>query len=307
MKYKVKVLEIEKLVNVTVSNLFLSKEYLLSLRDCMGFNAKYLTVDNIDSGLTESVMVIYIKKILGIPYVISPQIVYYQPIEYFLPVSKHHNERELKKLKINQIISEYISSKFLKFNGSFSPQIKDVRGFLWKRIKAIPRYTFTINLDNHSQDLLFRKQRSLYRNSLKRNYTYNFVSNIKDFLYLQKQTIIRQDWNFKFDDKKLISLCNSFEKKGLLKQLNILDNSGNIVAVMLYLTFEKDETAYAWLCATSSKEMTFGATLYMYMTLIEVLKGKFKVLDLCGANTDTIARFKASIGAELEVFYYLSL
>jgi len=76
----------------------------------------------------------------------------------------------------------------------------------------------------------------------------------------------------------------------------------------MFCIMDKDNKIfYGWITSTLTSELTYGVSTLLIHSICEHLKKDYDIFDLCGANTDSIARFKASLGAELKVFYRIQL
>ncbi len=290
-----------------ITNVYLYPDFLSLLNEYFKLEAKYLTVRNLTNNQLLAITGSFEKKILGIPSIINPRIVYYQPIETFLPQRKYPNENQLQKLEIYQKISEYYHKYYFKISKNLSPLTSDIRGFLWSGLSSKTLYTYTFDLENYSIDNYFKRQRASLRKAERLPYTFSQHTDIPSYLKLLQGTKQRQDWNFDIDEKVLHDFLTKLTDLMYVKQFNILDSQQRIVSTMFCILDYKNKIAYAWLASTDLKELSNGLSTLIIHQICLYLKSDFKIFDLCGANTDSIARFKASLGADLKVFYRIEL
>lgn len=286
-----------------ITNIFLRPEFIQLLTTHFGYNVKYLYVKNTQLDEVVAVTILIEKRKFGIPYLIIPQFLYYQPIEIFTAPRKNSNENQLQDIEIYREIAAYFSKYFFQINMNLPPEISDIRGFTWNGLKAKPLYTYRFTLNDYSCDNFFRKQRASLRKAQNLNYYFNQEINIDRYFELVKATRERQKWNFRIKDEKLASYIADLLELGLIKQFNICSPEGIIVSTMFCQLDKPNKTAYAWLTTTDINELSNGVSTLLFHSINEYFKQEYDFFDLCGANTETIARFKASLGAELKVFY----
>lgn len=290
-----------------ITNIYLKPQFLQLLTTHFGYNINYLYVKNTQHEQIVAVTILIEKKRLGIPYLIKPQILYYQPIEIFINKRKRANENQLQELEIFQEISAYLTKYFFQINMNLPPEISDIRGFTWSGLKAKPFYTYRFMLNDYDSANFFKSQRGSLRRAMKLNYSFNQDSNIDRYFELAKATKIRQQWDFKINDEKLANFITDLVKLGFVKQFNICTPERSVVSTMFCLLDQTNRTAYGWLTTTAIEEFSNGVSTLLFHSICEQLKEEYDIFDLCGANTDSIARFKASMGAELQVFYNIQL
>lgn len=305
------VVKTHKLANLPdknrISNIFLRPEYLALVHKYFNLDVKYLVVTNSDLDEIVAITLSFEKKILGIPSLTNPKILYYQPIELFVSERKNHNENQLQELEIYKKISEYYNKYYFKVEKNLSPEIEDVRGFVWSGMSATPFYTYRLNLNNYTPDNFFRKQRASLRKAQKLAYEFNQDVDIESFLRLVKGTKDRQDWNFDYNNKILYEYIKELIELGLVQQFSITNQEGIVVSTMFCLMDKINKISYAWFTSTDVNELSNGVSTLLFHSISIYLQNEYDIFDLCGANTETIARFKASMGAQLKVFYRIKL
>jgi hypothetical protein len=308
MNISVKCVHIDEINNYCQPSVVLiQKEYLQLLSRHFKFKIKYLIALNTDSGQTLSAMAIFEKYIIRIANIISPQITYYQALEYFFPLKKNSNQNELTKLNINKAIASYIHKHFLKVDFNLYPQCKDPRGFQWSGFNIKPLFTYTQILRDYSSEQLFKNQRTSLRKAFSMNYMFSKEARVDEFLQLTSHTKQRSNWNFSIKNDQLSNFINSLIKAGIAEQFCVFRNNNELVASVILLQDKNHKISYAWLATTLPEEMKNGVTPFLYDRLFNYLKDDYELLDLCGANTESIARFKTSLGTKLETFFKVSL
>lgn len=290
-----------------ITNVFLKPEFLNLLTKFFNLDVKYLVVKNLQLQEVVAVSVSIEKKILGIPSLINPKILYYQPVEVFASVRKNQNENNLQQLEIFQKISEYYHKYYFKIEKNLPPEIEDIRGFLWSGLTATPFYTYRLNLNDYSSECFFRKQRAALRKAQNLSYEFTQDIDIDSFMELVQGTKERQEWNFDYKDEVLRKYLNELLELGFVKQFSIKNQEGRIVSTMFCQMDKINKVSYAWFTSTDVNELSNGVSTLLFHSISEYLKTEYVTFDLCGANTETIARFKASLGAQLKVFYRIKL
>lgn len=290
-----------------ISNVYLLPDFLVLLNKYFKLEAKYLVVKNNTTQEIVGITASFEKKIVGIPSIINPQISYYQPLQIFSLHKKNPNENQIQEIEIQKMISQYYHKHYFKIDKNLSTQTSDIRGFLWSGLTCIPFYTYVFDLNNYSSENFFRKQRASLRKAESLGYSFVQRKDIDSFLNLVEGTKKRQDWNFHIPNALLKEYINELIDLGLVKQFSITNSTNRIISTMFCLMDQTNRIAYAWLASTALDELSNGASTLLFHSISEYLRASYDVFDLCGANTETIARFKASLGAELQVFYRIKL
>lgn len=290
-----------------ISNTLLKTDFLLTFSKHLNYNIKYLYVVNQSNNMLLALTYVVEKKFLGIPISIIPQLLYYQPIEIFTPTKKYPNENQLQNLEIFKSMAGYFTKYYLKVQKNLSPEIDDIRGFVWSGMQALPLYTYRFDLTNYSSDNFFKKTKAVLRKAQALNYSFDQKSDVNSLLTLIKGTKERQEWHFNFSDNTLENVLVDLINLNYVKQFNIRNSQGQVVSSMVCIMDEKNKIAYAWLASTNISELSSGVSTLIFHSICTYLVNNYQIFDLQGANTDTIARFKASHATQLKVFYRIKV
>ncbi len=290
-----------------ITKVYLKPKFLALLIKYFNLDVKYLVVKNLHTQDMVAVTVSVEKKILGIASLINPHQLYYQPIQIFSAIRKCPNENQLQNIEIYKKISEYFHRFYFRVEKNLSPDNDDIRGFLWSGISAKPLYTYRFNLKSYTSDNYFNRQRGGLRKAQKMNYSFSRVPDIDSFLRLFEGTKQRQDWNYKMDETIFHKYLNELLELGFIEQFSILNQNNEVISTMFCIMDKDNKIFYGWITSTLTSELTNGVSTLLIHSICEHLKKDYDIFDLCGANTDSIARFKASLGAELKVFYRIQL
>ncbi len=239
---------------------------------------------------------VFIKKKAGMPMAIHPQLLPYVPVVF-------HPEVTFSQAHLQEIFEDFakiltLYSKRLLIN--LATDFQDIRGFQWKGIKATPRYTYILPLNDD-----IKYQRLKYRDIKKAgklNPTVREEFDFELFLKLKKETYELQTKRFPYDDVTHMELLKSLAETGCLKQY-ILRVEQEDVSTQLIL--EGDRKIYTWQGFTRRDFLREGITTWFNDYLIRTFRNTHDSFDFCGANIPEIAKYKSGFGGTLTAYYQL--
>ncbi len=248
-----------------------------------------------------ALMPIYEKSLLGFSKCYSPVLSFYQPICYFFDAPKSPNRALLNKLDIKSEIALFLKKRYRRLSVNLHLDNYDMRGFTWNKVSAKPLYTF---LQDLSQDMeIFKEQKSHLRKALQCDYTSGFGFDPDRFIELTYGMYSRKHHPFPIPAESFKKFMIVQESHGNIKQFNVYQQE-QIVSTNLLLC-DSTDTAYSIMRASEVNDLKSGISVLHSHLLVEQLKGQYRFLDFCGANSQGPARFKAAFGYELKVFFHV--
>ena len=227
--------------------------------------------------------------------------------------------------EIQEFITDYISSRYLNIFLPLSPEISDVRTFLWhkyhtkdKKEKFLidVRYTSYIDiseLNNNDDDfnyVLFKSMHSLRRRHLKKAYKekhkVNISNNPNKLISFYEDLMIRQ--GEKIIPSKILVMKNLIielidKERGSL--IEISDGDEDILYIVFYV-WDAKRAYYLFGAGNPAKSEPWQGTLAHWEAFKYLSKKKsLKVLDFEGVNSPKRGWFKLSFGGELITYYHL--
>ncbi len=251
-------------------NIFVSKNYLETFAGLK--NIKIYSISS-ENGIEAFFPVNEKKTPLG-KFFLTPQFT-----QFFNIILKSNPKDEKEKFfRYRDVISTY--SNFLRKNFVYLSlplhhDFDDVRFFKWNRLKAIPFYTYLVESFKEKEN--------------SKGEDFKIVNDSKKLFESYKESY---KGKLPIGEKDFIFIVDSLKEKGILK---IFSNSKANVAV-LYDDFNK----VSYLYIITGKDTYF---------LIEQIfkEGHFKgyTVDLMGANTERIAKYKSKFKGELKLYFKL--
>lgn len=278
--------------------LWLQPEYLLAVQSLQQAEAFHLLCRKGDSCV--AIMPLYERKYLGLKRLICPLSAYYQGLWFFWEAGREANRNLLDELKVSGEVAEFLQGRYQRAHFNLAPHNQDVRGFTGKGFKAHPLYTFT-HATSQPLSLLSDERKNL-RSALKLNYRLEEQFLPGEFVGMLKDLHQRKDQRFGLPYSGFEQWLVRLHEHGLLTQFNLM-REGKLASSNLLLGGSSDRTGYSIMICTLPEEMKNGASSLHYSLLVEQLRGRFDRLDFCGGNVAEVARFKAALGLNLEIFF----
>lgn len=264
-------------------------------------SAQYLSVHEHQNLV--AIIPIYIKKWLLKRKAYNPVMAYYSPIRYFLPLTGFPNKDLIRRHEINNAIATFLKKEFSTVSLNLHPENIDMRGFTWNGFGATPLYTFTQNC--HENPLIFAEERAKLRIAERQNYSFERRFDFPQFCDLLYKLYDLKNHDFGISAPRLLEFLQKVEKTGLIRQYNIVSH-GEIHCADI-LICDGSDTAYALLRATSDKSRKLGASGMQNIMSTKAVADEYSFMDFLGGNVPGPARFKASFGYQLKMFFRITL
>jgi hypothetical protein len=301
MSYQVRPLPLDGLPNMALEfPLYSQPDFLSAFAEAYHVEVYYLGVFKEDDCI--ACMPVFIRNRLGLHSVISPQLYYYHFISFKFQKSMHLNRIQQRKIDILEALSLYMQKHYQKVSFNLNPSIRDIRGFTWTRMKAIPLYTFIAPLKTISKSDFYVNERNSIHKAEREGVHIEEGANIPEFMRLMKLTNQRQNRLLALTEERHVKLLEDLFSSGDLRQFNAMIEN-KIIATFLILTDKISDTVYAWQHYTDPEYFNTGVSPFFFHSLFQLLKNDFSSFDFCGANHPAISRYKAAFGANLEIFF----
>jgi hypothetical protein len=207
----------------------------------------------------------------------------------------------LRRSAIKSLLGYFNSKSFDRITLVNSPNFMDVRPFTWAGWKPDIKYTYLLNLDNTLWDRISSRCRQTIRKALKNSIDIKCSSDIDEFYKLYELTYSSQNLPTPESKNLIKEIFDKFSKKEQCKLWTAKTDTGKLAAAAIFVWDSK--RAYGWVGASNPNLRENGAPSLLYWSIFEELSKKFGELDLCGANTPNIVKFKTSFNPELVSYY----
>jgi hypothetical protein len=229
---------------------------------------------------------------------------------FVFPDSHRWNQSRWEHLLVNfqEQLEEYIRSK-INPDSIFiatSPELTDVRPFLWSGYEAVPRFSYIGDI--RDKDLTWdRFNKSTRRNILKAETSGAFIEEGGEREYdlvIDWMAERYREQNMAFDLSKgyLKELYERFHPTNL--RVFLCNWDGEHVGGQVVLTY-KNKYLF-WLGGMRLKKEEIYPNFFLFWKLIEWGRERgLEYFDLLGANTSSISKFKSQFGFDLKVYFWL--
>jgi hypothetical protein len=246
---------------------------------------------------------VYEKKLLTLRKAYNPVLAYYSPVLYITDDRKVPNRTLLLEYELAREMGAALKTSYRKILINLNPETYDIRGFRDAGLKATPQYTFIKDLETGFQ--VHKNEMTTLRKAEKQGFTFDADRCPERLLELVYGMYSRKSHPFRINRAKLGKLIKTMFDNNLVEQYNVRQGK-DIVSSILILQ-DGGEVCYAWLTGSEPSAMQQGVNIYLFRELFNSLGKRFHHLDLCGANSQGPSRLKAALGAELKLFFQLSL
>jgi hypothetical protein len=193
------------------------------------------------------------------------------------------------------------------------PEVADIRPFVWRGWRTEVRYTYRVNLLEHT--------RSLYRTSLRRNLETAQAAGLRSVvltgagavLGLQqtvRATFRRQNETLPLGETPWSQYLESLTRLATVEILGVLHGEVMVATVAVgYDQVNPGDTAPARSCAyeliagTTNEGATLGASAFAMSSALELASQRAVEFDFAGANIPTIAHYKHGFGGRLVPYF----
>ncbi|MEW6608393.1 MAG: GNAT family N-acetyltransferase [bacterium] len=238
-------------------------------------------------------------------YIFIPKFTPYGGILCKDPSSLSYKKRiTLQRDVANTIIPELIKT-YDKITMAHHISYEDIRPFTWNNFTHEVRYTYIINIEDLSY-VWDNMESTTIRNikkARKENIEVTPQEDIDEFYQLYEVTYKKQG----LQPSSPELMANVYTKLKSLNQAQMYfarDVNRELIAGVFIVTDNK--RAYYLFGASHPTLRSSGGASLTFWTVFEHLSGKIKELDLVGANTPSIEKFKRGFGGELKHYFAVS-
>jgi len=219
-----------------------------------------------------------------------------------------NREAEWETKTIDQLLAELRGCTCDRIRLLHAPSLTDVRGFTWQGWDATPRYTYVRSLD--SADFvggLSKNHSKNFRKAARAGYT---VSLAEDLAQRLDAFLVMFEHSYKTVPAAYVphcqlvrALCQAGTGKGTALLYEAADARGEVQAARI-VWLSCRQQVMDWAAATTNVGRDDGATAFLITKMFEDLRSRgYREFDFCGANTRSIAQFKAGFNATLVPYY----
>lgn len=184
------------------------------------------------------------------------------------------------------------------------PTLQDVRWFVWKGFHVVPKYVYMLNLARPEEAILnsFNKETRRLVRKAEGQLTFREGG-------INEANAILHELSMRYEEQgRSFNVAPSFVRRlfsdlpaGSIRSF-VVERDGTVVTGLIVLV--EEDNVRAWLGGYRPRSQEPGATEYLYLriALWACEEGKTQ-LDIGGANTPRIVRFKAKFNLTLRTYY----
>lgn len=225
----------------------------------------------------------------------------YLPVEIAVAGQRQSVIAARRREAIDAFASHVCTSK-IQSSLTLSPEIDDVRPFLWRQYQCSPRYTYVLDLqDNYSEGIEPAVSNKI-KKAAKKGYRCEVTTDFAKIQMCLRQLERRKQFDHSVDEAALYRLS---QLMGIDKFVGMVsyDKSGDLSGAQLRLIVPGGH-AICWSSGMMSHALKDGINQLMYdFTIVKLREYKCTKFDLCGANMPSIATAKQAWGGDLQVYY----
>lgn len=179
------------------------------------------------------------------------------------------------------------------------PALSDLRPFAWNGWETIPRYTFRMEIGapDEALDGFRHNLRKQIKKAEKEGVVVKRTESIEAVVPMWAASYGRHDEPPPLPPETLAAWFRKLAAEGIARAYVAEGEDGAVHAFRVVVL--GDGTAYDWVAGSDPALVSRGATPYLVWRILADLREGFASFDMMGANTPTIAAFKAGFGGEL--------
>lgn len=183
------------------------------------------------------------------------------------------------------------------------PTMIELRPFVWSRWDTIPRYTFRLHLDPSPEAFACLRYdvRSRIRRAQDAGLSVRTVDDISDHAPLYAASYDRHGQRPPVPAHVLTQWFRRLHDEGIARAFAAFDSLGRTHAFRIII--KDGPVAYDWVAGADTSLIKQGAPSLLVWRITEELSRDCEFLDFMGANTPSIAAFKAGFGAPLTMYW----
>ena len=209
--------------------------------------------------------------------------------------SKQRHRREFEVWDRLEDLRRFIEANYIEARLITHPEMIDVRLFQWAGWRAQVRYTYRYDLHDTDMSRASADVRRRARQAKESGLEARRDLGPDTFYGLWAETHQRQGMPVPLSADHLTRLFDALGDR--LVTILVTRDKKPLAGLV---TLVDGKTAYLWMMAGASPEaLSTGANMFGFAELVRELHSRCRTLDLCGGDTPTIARYKATLGAEL--------
>lgn len=206
---------------------------------------------------------------------------------------KHTSEH----ISLSQLIIGSLRERFPSIFLETHPDIDDVRPWLWDGWSASPSFTYVLNLSGEL--LLGYNAKSKARKFERSGGMLLSEWAPEECWKVLEMTLQRQSVSLGLKREQFLKLSSAMHERGQAWMIRAVDR-GRTISARIQLCIQGSATAYDWVAGSSPEGLALGANIANVLRVIDECRERnYSLWNMCGANFETVAKFKSQFGGDL--------
>ncbi|MGM0529515.1 MAG: GNAT family N-acetyltransferase [Bacteroidota bacterium] len=217
------------------------------------------------------------------------------------------SKKESYRFELLEALLDFMEKKYDSITFIFPNTFFDLRVLNWRNYNLNMLYTYKGDLTKVTDNMFLPAIRRRIKKAEKLDYS---IKDDKDDDHLNvvfdliSKSYKRQNHIFRFTKNEFIRFCKSDDFKDNILIYSIWQANTPVSAIVI---LKDQDKAYYWLAGGDHTLFDTGLNQLLLWKVIEILKSKgVRWLDLVGANTPSISRYKSGYNFDLQPYYLVS-
>lgn len=249
-------------------------------------------------------LVTFFRKRSGKKVPILPPLTPYTPFVYRPVTGSYPSKITFEHISVTRSLINRLKSEYSNSSHLLLPSTLDVRPWIWTGWKAIPHYTYILDLNRELR--LSHAIRKQVNKGNRSGFTLEVDWSLDAFWNIFSKTQRRQNFAIDMGKIQFCKLANLLHESGITKMITALSPDKNPIASRIEIFLPESDTCYDWVAGSDPDYLTTGVNPWLMVRVIGIMNEQgFNKWDLCGAGFETIARFKGEFGGELTLYFQI--
>jgi hypothetical protein len=201
-------------------------------------------------------------------------------------------------IALSRSLIRAIRTEFRSLDLNLAPGLNDVRPWIWDGWHAEPTFTYLLSLKDELR--ISYSVQSYARKCERSGARASTGWNLDDCWSLLEKTFARQGISIGLNRAQYFALAQTLYDSNLAWMVTVYNAASQPVASRVQLSVPGSDTAYDWVAGTNPAAFTTGASPWNVLKVIEECRNRgYAYWNMCGANYETIAKFKSEFGGDL--------
>lgn len=245
----------------------------------------------------------YVRKRGPLQVIAAPIMSFYHSVTLQNDLLSDPYHRTISEHRQFEALLPFLEKKFDAIELSLSPEITDIRPFLWRDWQTRVSYTYRVTLASDDKILqsFNKNMRRLIKRGEDEKLTFGPCRDISAIARLSDRVYEQQNLSAPLSTAQIEKLLTGMFRLKNLLSYGAYDRQGNLLAVDVILVDRK--RAYMFLSASDPDQRQLGGTAFLRWHTFREIRQYTNEVDLTGADIPSIAHFKSTMGGRLVSYY----